>query len=121
MNTPIIFVRGGTVIDVMDAQGRNIPARIVDYDNAQNGACPVCDHEFTDPVCAECGYTPRKDNALESVIAYYQEPESPSLIRAASALLRLAEKQLDQSATHDGLTNCDALAALRAALQNEGQ
>lgn len=31
-------------------------------------------------------------------------------------LLELAEKQLDQNATHDGLTNCDVIAKARAEL-----
>lgn len=33
-------------------------------------------------------------------------------------LLELAEKQLDQSATHDGLTNCDIIAKARAELED---
>ncbi len=38
------------------------------------------------------------------------------LIAALANLLALAEKQLDQSATHDGLTNAAAIAAARQAL-----
>lgn len=38
-------------------------------------------------------------------------------VPAFEKLLTLAEKQLDQSATHDGLTNCNALAKAREALK----
>ena len=36
---------------------------------------------------------------------------------ALQNLLAIAEKQLDQSATHDGLTNCKAIADARLALR----
>lgn len=41
---------------------------------------------------------------------------APELVEALSFLLTTAEKQLVQDATHEGLTNCEALAAARIAL-----
>ena len=45
-----------------------------------------------------------------------QNAEIKALRDALRKLEELAQAQLDQSATHDGLTNCNALAAARAAL-----
>lgn len=39
------------------------------------------------------------------------------ILKALETLYNVASSQLDQSATHDGLTNCSALAEARAALQ----
>jgi hypothetical protein len=39
---------------------------------------------------------------------------------ALSDLLTVAERELDQSATHDGLINCDVLAQARAAIEKAG-
>ena len=44
--------------------------------------------------------------------------ELPALLEALEALYARAAVGLDQSATHDGLRNCDALAKARAALHN---
>jgi hypothetical protein len=41
---------------------------------------------------------------------------APMLLSTLEGLLKIAEKQLDQSATHEGLVNCQALANARAAL-----
>jgi hypothetical protein len=41
---------------------------------------------------------------------------APDLLDALTNLYLVAREQLDQSATHDGLTNCDWLAAARAAI-----
>jgi hypothetical protein len=41
---------------------------------------------------------------------------APDLLAALLDLLSRAENDLDQSATHDGLENCDALARCRAAI-----
>ncbi len=41
---------------------------------------------------------------------------APDLLDALTNLYLVAQEQLDQSATHDGLTNCDWLAAARAAI-----
>jgi len=41
---------------------------------------------------------------------------APDLLNALTNLYLVAREQLDQSATHDGLTNCDWLAAARAAI-----
>jgi hypothetical protein len=38
---------------------------------------------------------------------------APELLAALQCLAELAEKQLNQSATHDGLTNCAAIARAR--------
>lgn len=41
---------------------------------------------------------------------------APDLLAALRDLLSRAESELDQTATHDGLANCDALARCRAAI-----
>jgi len=41
---------------------------------------------------------------------------APELMTALQDLLAVAQKSLDQSATHDGLNNCDTLARARAAI-----
>jgi hypothetical protein len=41
---------------------------------------------------------------------------APELLDALTNLYLVAQEQLDQSATHDGLTNCDWLARCRAAI-----
>lgn len=41
---------------------------------------------------------------------------APDLLSALEGLLKIAEKQLDQSATHEGLLNCQALANARETL-----
>jgi hypothetical protein len=41
---------------------------------------------------------------------------APDLLEALRDLLSRAESELDQTATHDGLANCDALARCRAAI-----
>jgi len=42
---------------------------------------------------------------------------APDLLSTLEGLLKIAEKQLDQSATHEGLLNCQALANAREALR----
>ena len=42
---------------------------------------------------------------------------TPALLNALQNLLKRAELGLNQTATHDGLENCDALAAARAAIR----
>lgn len=46
------------------------------------------------------------------------KPSELANVEALAELLALAEKQLDQSATHDGITNADALAKARKAIRN---
>jgi hypothetical protein len=41
----------------------------------------------------------------------------PDLLSALEGLLKIAEKKLDQSATHEGLVNCTALMDAREALR----
>jgi hypothetical protein len=41
---------------------------------------------------------------------------APDLLSALERLLKISQKELDQSATHDGLVNCEALANARAAI-----
>lgn len=45
---------------------------------------------------------------------------APELVSALVQLERLASGLIDQSATHDGLRNCDALANARAAILKAG-
>jgi hypothetical protein len=42
---------------------------------------------------------------------------APMLLSTLEGLLKIAEKQLDQSATHEGLVNCQALANARETLR----
>lgn len=41
---------------------------------------------------------------------------APELLSALERLLQISQDELDQSATHDGLINCEALANARAAI-----
>lgn len=58
---------------------------------------------------AEC-----PDDYAEFIVRACNSHEA--LVEALASLLDCATKQLDQSATHGGLTNCDMLAKARAAL-----
>jgi len=42
--------------------------------------------------------------------------QAPALLDALIELVKVAEKQLDQSATHEGMINADALAKARKAI-----
>jgi len=42
---------------------------------------------------------------------------APYLLDALQTLLKISEKELSQSATHDGLKNCEALAKARQAIK----
>lgn len=75
-----IFVSGGCVTQVTDAFGKEVgAARLIDYDNEQAGACPVCgtETEVSEgshvPECSECGYNYSRDhdNALECAVMYH--------------------------------------------------
>lgn len=46
----------------------------------------------------------------------YLASAAPELYEALNNLVELATKQLDQSATNEGMENCDCLASARAAL-----
>jgi ATP/maltotriose-dependent transcriptional regulator MalT len=41
---------------------------------------------------------------------------APDLLSALERLLQISQEELDQSATHDGLVNCEALANARVAI-----
>jgi hypothetical protein len=41
---------------------------------------------------------------------------APDLLSALERLLQISQDELDQSATHDGLVNCEALANARVAI-----
>jgi hypothetical protein len=41
---------------------------------------------------------------------------APDLLSALERLLKISQEELDQSATHDGLVNCEALANARVAI-----
>ncbi len=58
-----------------------------------------------------CGGTKEQCQANARLIA-----AAPDLLSALEGLLKVAEKQIDQSATHEGLLNCQALANTRVAL-----
>jgi len=59
-----------------------------------------------------CFLPERKNNDTAHLIS-----AAPDLLSALHGLLKIAEKKLDQSATHEGLLNCQALANARAALR----
>jgi hypothetical protein len=59
-----------------------------------------------------CFLPERKNNDTARLIS-----AAPDLLSTLEGLLKIAEKQLDQSATHEGLLNCQALANARAALR----
>jgi len=72
-----VFVRGGVVTLVSDeaGEGHSFPV-IVDYDNLENGVCPVCgsDIELESDTCEECGCNTRNgDNGIESAVKYYSK------------------------------------------------
>ena len=76
----IVFVGGGCVTDVMNVNGKSHPCHaVIDYDNADNGQCPVCGlDEFDDSApCENCGYTDDEhgDNAFECAVKLLQEKE----------------------------------------------
>lgn len=74
----IVFVGGGCVTGVLDMNGKDHPCHaVVDYDNAENGACPVCGMDETDGTepCSYCGYDESKDNAFECAVKLLQEKE----------------------------------------------
>jgi hypothetical protein len=69
------------------------------------------------------GFTYEKDFVRLEIEGRFKHREVPALVKAApelaealEALIKRAEKYLDQSANMEGLENCDALAKARAAL-----
>lgn len=56
------------------------------------------------------------DEVIETVANARLMAAAPDLLAALRDLLSRAESELDQTATHDGLANCDALARCRAAI-----
>jgi hypothetical protein len=57
------------------------------------------------------------DDGLNETIANARlMAAAPELLADLRDLLSRAESELDQTATHDGLANCDALARCRAAI-----
>jgi hypothetical protein len=57
-----------------------------------------------------------EDGLSESTANARLMAAAPDLLAALRDLLSRAEQELDQTATHDGLANCDALARCRAAI-----
>ena len=60
--------------------------------------------------CTVCNPSPMGEANARLISA------APELLTALRDLLSRAEIELDQTATHDGLANCDALANCRAAI-----
>jgi hypothetical protein len=60
--------------------------------------------------CTVCNPSPMGEANARLIAA------APDLLDALTNLYLVAQEQLDQSATHDGLTNCDWLARCRAAI-----
>jgi hypothetical protein len=60
--------------------------------------------------CTVCNPSPMGEANARLIAA------APDLLEALRDLLSRAEIELDQTATHDGLANCDALTRCRAAI-----
>lgn len=81
MTSPIyIFVNGGAVTNCTNAEGETVAeARVIDYDNLENGDCPVCDGRLKmkkgggEIHCPRCGYDEGEDNALACAVAYFDK------------------------------------------------
>lgn len=58
-----------------------------------------------------CFLPERKNNDTAHLIS-----AAPDLLSALERLLQISQDELDQSATHDGLVNCEALANARVAI-----
>lgn len=79
--TAYVFVEGGAVMDILDRDGNNLTDKIhvIDYDNAEHGACPVCDFELqTDKKhkylpCGQCGYDGDEHPALECAVKLHED------------------------------------------------
>lgn len=61
------------------------------------------------------------DDMMETVSNARLMAAAPDLLSALRDLLSRAESELDQTATHDGLANCDALAKCRSAIAKATQ
>ena len=59
----IVEVRGG-VAEVTSCPD-DIDVHIVDYDNAEAGACPECGTDLEDGKCSECGWSDEDDSLVE--------------------------------------------------------
>jgi hypothetical protein len=75
-------------------------------ENAHIGYRAIVDEEG----CTVCNPSPMGEANARLIAA------TPDLLEALRDLLSRAEIELDQTATHDGLANCDALARCRAAI-----
>ena len=75
-------------------------------ENAHIGYRAIVDEEG----CTVCNPSPMGEANARLIAA------APDLLTALRDLLSRAEIELDQTATHDGLANCDALARCRAAI-----
>ena len=75
-------------------------------ENAHIGYRAIVDEEG----CTVCNPSPMGEANARLIAA------APDLLEALRDLLSRAESELDQTATHDGLANCDALARCRAAI-----
>jgi hypothetical protein len=75
-------------------------------ENAYIGYRAIVDEEG----CTVCNPSPMGEANARLIAA------APDLLAALRDLLSRAEIELDQTATHDGIANCDALARCRAAI-----
>lgn len=76
---------------------------LVDPENSQSYIAPICD--------VDMDWSTEIYKANAHLIA-----AAPELLEALKSLLE-ASRELDQSATHDGLNNCKAITQARAAIR----
>lgn len=61
------------------------------------------------------------DEVMETIANARLMAAAPDLLEALRDILSRAEQELDQTATHDGLANCDALTKCRRAIAKATQ
>lgn len=113
-----VFASGGCVVGVTDRNGQDYPGVcVIDYDNAENGGCPVCGAEIypEDPTCSICGFEWASDDdtqgkrAIAAALALRgdepEEPESPLLWAAKLVVARWQSGDLAEAvrALHEAI------------------
>ncbi len=82
----------------------------IDY----SGNCHIGITDENDRTLAFCSL--QNENGDEDEANAHLISAAPDLLSALEKLLQISQDKLDQSATHDGLVNCEALANARVAI-----